>query len=229
MVKSYGCPGYRVVTFLALISQLSAKRIILPPDPVTVVTTIGSSLDLAPGVAGIAFCGQVTPLKSEGSCLVKRSGCIPEAGRRMAIAALRAESRAMWILMTRSALRVQCLFKSLCVALFALEVCVPAGQIETGTSVVVVILHRGGIRNVFIHGVYRMAGSAVQIKIAMVARFFFNLFRNVRVALQASFGGRLPLQFMTGTATVRSVEKSVVCRLRGCGFAALPLCRDYGK
>ena len=140
MVKSYGCPGYRVVTFLTLISQLSAKRIILPPDPVTVVTTIGSSLDLAPGVAGIAFCGQVTPLKSEGSCLVKRSGCIPEAGRRMAIAALRAESRAMWILMTRSALRVRCLFQSLLVALVALKVCVPAGQIETGISIVVVIL-----------------------------------------------------------------------------------------
>lgn len=217
------------MAFLALISQLCAERIILPPDPVTVVTTIGGSFDLAPGMAGIAFCGQVSALKREGSCLVKRSGCIPEAGRRMAITALRAKSCAMWILMARSALRIQCLFQSLFVALVALKGCVPAGQIETGFRLMVVILCCWGIGNIFIHPVYRVAGCAIRTNIAMVARFLFHLFRNVLVALQTSYSGGSPRQFMTGTATVRPVEIRVGCRLRGYRIAALPLCRDYGN
>lgn len=166
MVEAHGRPGYRVVALFAIIAQLCAEGIVLSPDPVTVVTAVGRSLDFPPGVAGIAIRGQVPALKREGACLVKGPGCILEAGRRVAETALRAESSAMWVLMTRSAMRIQGLFKYLFVALIATEFGMSAGQIETGIRLVMVILRgcRNGVALRTI--VQRMAGDAAGAVVA---------------------------------------------------------------
>lgn len=66
MVESDGRPGYRIVAVFAFVSQLSAEGIVLAPDPMTVVTAVGRSLDFSLDMAGITCQGQVPALKREG-------------------------------------------------------------------------------------------------------------------------------------------------------------------
>ena len=87
------------MAFFALVAQLGAEGIVLTADPVTVVTAVWRSLDFTLAVASIALRGQVPALKGESPGLVKRPGSIPETDRRVAIAALRAQSSAMRVFM----------------------------------------------------------------------------------------------------------------------------------
>jgi hypothetical protein len=200
---------------------LRAEWIVLPADPVAVVTAIGRSFNFTPGVAVFAVCRKVSAFERKGSCLVKGPGCIPEAGRRVAVAAVRTQASAVRILVARSALRIQGLFESVFVASIACKVCMPAAQVETGCGCMIVTLRLRGNGEIFSVPVDRVAGDAIGSITAVVARIFFNLFRNFRVALQASRCRKPSRLFVARAAMIRPVEKGMGCGKIRHGTAAL--------
>jgi hypothetical protein len=73
VVPDHGAPRGRPMAALTLHSETRAEAVVLPPDPVTVVAAVRSSLDFTVDVAGPAWNREVAVLERERRRLVERA------------------------------------------------------------------------------------------------------------------------------------------------------------